>query len=350
MADDLHQIHDAFFKQFYGQPAAAAEFLQHNLPPTVARAIDFGTLTPSEANFVSKRGRRYFADLVYDCRLKDGNLASIYILFEHKSAPAPMCALQILRYMLMIWEKSAKPITSAHVLPVVIPVVIYHGERPWNGVPMRALFPKDAALDAYIPAFAMEFFDLARLPESEIKGGIAGKAALLLWKALQEKSPTKRIVQLAQVLLSALGPDSAMETIAQFLYYAQSVNESVSWDEVEKELAALPEGEAIMKSFVIDVAPEAYQKGILEGMEKGMERGMEKGMEKGRQEGGRDYALRLLLRFLERRFDVLPARLSAKIKSINDVDVLEALHAKVLDTESLESFEAYLDKVLEDEP
>ena len=89
--------------------------MQHNLPANIARAIDFDTLTPSEANFVSKRARRYFADLVYDCRLKDDSRASIYILFEHKSAPAPMCALQVLRYMLMIWEKSAKPITSAHV-------------------------------------------------------------------------------------------------------------------------------------------------------------------------------------------------------------------------------------------
>ncbi len=62
---------------------------------------------------------------------------------------------------------------------MVIPVVIYHGERPWRGVPLRELFPKEPAFDAYIPSFAMEFFDLARCPESELKGGIAGKAALL---------------------------------------------------------------------------------------------------------------------------------------------------------------------------
>ncbi len=345
MSSDIHQQHDAFFKQFYGRPAAAAEFLRHNLPLQVAEAIDFDTLTPGQNSFVGKRSKRYFADLVYECQLKDGKPASIYILLEHKSAPSPTCSLQILRYMLMLWEQRVKEMPLFEGLPVVIPVVIYHGTRPWSGRPLWELFAVDATFDAYIPAFGMEVFDIARTPESEIKGSIAGKAALLLWKALLEKAPARRIAQLAHLLLTALGPDSAMETIAQFLYYAQSVNTDLTWQDLEAELAALPEGEAIMKSFVVDVAPEAYQKGVLEGLEKGLEKGMEKGLEKGLEEGV-GYARRLLLRLLYSRFDRVPADLEEKLDAVNSLSVLESLSDTALGGASLEVIERDVNKAL----
>lgn len=349
MSSDIHQQHDAFFKQFYGRPAVAAEFLRHNLPPQVAQAIDFDTLTPGRSSFLGKRSKRYFADLVYECRLKDDKPASIYFLLEHKSAPSPECALQILRYMLMLWEQRTREVPLSEGLPVVIPVVIYHGKRPWSGRPLRELFAVDATFDTYIPAFGMELFDIARTPESEIKGNIAGKAALLLWKALQDEAPARSIARLAHLLLTALGPDSAMETIAQFLYYAQSASADVTWEDLETELAALPQGETIMKSFVVDVAPEAYQKGVLEGMERGIEKGMEKGrmegMERGMEEGV-GYARRLLLRLMYSRFDSVPAGLKEKLDAVRGLSVLESLSDKVLDGASLEAIERSVDKAL----
>jgi hypothetical protein len=106
-------------------------------------------------------------------------------------------------------------------------------------------------------------------------------------------------------------------------------------------LAALPEGEAIMKSFVVDVAPEAYQKGVLEGMEKGMERAMERGMEE-----GVDYARRLLLRLMYSRFDSVPDGLKEKLDAVRGLSVLESLSDAVLDGASLEDIERDVDKAL----
>ena len=38
-------------------------------------------------------------DLLYRVRLANGGQAYIYFLFEHKSYPDPLVALQLLRYM-----------------------------------------------------------------------------------------------------------------------------------------------------------------------------------------------------------------------------------------------------------
>jgi flagellar biosynthesis/type III secretory pathway protein FliH len=114
-------------------------------------------------------------------------------------------------------------------------------------------------------------------------------------------------------------------------------------------LAALPEGEAIMKSFVVDMAPEAYQKGVLEGMERGVEKGrmegMEKGMERGMEEGV-DYARRLLLRLMYSRFDSVPDGLKEKLDAVRGLSVLESLSDTVLDGASLEDIERGVDKAL----
>jgi len=88
-----------------------------------------------------------------------------------------------------------------------------------------------------------------------------------------------------------------------------------------------------MKSFVVDVAPEAYQKGVLEGMEKGMEEGV-------------DYARRLLLRLMYSRFDSVPDGLKEKLDAVRGLSVLESLSDAVLDGASLEDIERDVNKAL----
>lgn len=93
--------HDLIFKQFYGNPQAAAEFLRHNLPPDMAKAIDFSTITPVRDSFVSQDLQACFADLIFSCTLAGGAPGSIYLLFEHKSArtthaPCRFCCIACL--------------------------------------------------------------------------------------------------------------------------------------------------------------------------------------------------------------------------------------------------------------
>ena len=53
-----------------------------------------------------------------------------YLLFEHKSKLYPNISLQLLGYMLSIWQSVAK--STPGKLPVIIPLLIYHGRDQWN--------------------------------------------------------------------------------------------------------------------------------------------------------------------------------------------------------------------------
>ena len=60
-------------------------------------------------SFIDTRLQEHFSDLLYKVKLRDAKTeAFIFFLFEHKSYPDKWVALQILRYLLELWENEKK--------------------------------------------------------------------------------------------------------------------------------------------------------------------------------------------------------------------------------------------------
>lgn len=95
----IRNPHDRLFRSYYKYPAAAASLLRQALPPDISAHIDYDTLRNEEDTFITPSLREFLADLVFSCRLTDGESASVYVLIEHKSAPDNACAIQVLRYI-----------------------------------------------------------------------------------------------------------------------------------------------------------------------------------------------------------------------------------------------------------
>ncbi|MGM0760922.1 MAG: Rpn family recombination-promoting nuclease/putative transposase [Thermodesulfobacteriota bacterium] len=63
--------------------------------------------------------------------MRQGNPVDLYFLFEHKSGPERYARVQVLQYMASRWYALVREGLSGP-LPMVIPVVIYHGAKTWN--------------------------------------------------------------------------------------------------------------------------------------------------------------------------------------------------------------------------
>ena len=333
MTPKIYSPHDTIFKQYYGDPTNAAGFLRHNLPLDLAAKIDFRTLTPVKDSFVSEDFEKFFADLVFQCTLTDGQDASIYILLEHKSVPSPACAVQLLRYMVMLWEDALR--SPAPSLPVVIPIVIYHGSSPWTGKQIKDLFPNDPVLAEFLPDFRIIVYDLPRMPKETIKGDLASNLILLLFKAMKADVPLVHVADLIKLLIKAHGVDGAQGLIKQMLYYVVDVDRTITKTQVEIELAKLPEGEEVMRSVAGILSPEAYEKGV--------QVGEERAMEKGRGEG----ASGVLVNLVNLKFGPLSEANSLKIRSIQDVGTINGLCMNLLTASSIDEFMFTVDKVLD---
>ena len=93
-------IHDRMAKNYFGVPQNMANLLEQTLPARVCERLDLDTLHLTGETFVDDELRKYIADLVFTCSSKNGEHGTVYVLFEHKSQPAPTCAIQLLHYML----------------------------------------------------------------------------------------------------------------------------------------------------------------------------------------------------------------------------------------------------------
>ena len=116
--------HDRFFRESFGRPEIARDFLRHYLPPEVLGQVDLDTLSVSKDTYVSKELRAAYSDLVCSAGYRGGELR-VYLLFEHKSRPEFRTVLQLLRYVVAEGERYFKERPKARRLPPVYSLVLY---------------------------------------------------------------------------------------------------------------------------------------------------------------------------------------------------------------------------------
>jgi predicted transposase/invertase (TIGR01784 family) len=97
--------------------------------------LDLDTLQLEDGSFVDPELREKFSDLLRSVRLagkrptENGDQALVYFLFEHKSQSDPLTVLQLLSYIVRIWEKRQR---EGLPLCPIVPLVVYHGETGWT--------------------------------------------------------------------------------------------------------------------------------------------------------------------------------------------------------------------------
>ncbi len=325
------QPHDSFFRKMFSDRETVEDILFNNLPEIAAYLLP-GSLECTGESFVNAELRKYVSDLVYRARLRTGEDAFVYILFEHKSQPEPYVAFDLLRYMVRIWERSREEKGFRRFSPIV-PIVFYHGKRRWYGrTDFATLFPKIEGFSKYVPSFEFCLYDLSRYSEEEIRGRVLSRIILLLMKHIYEEDFGERFIRICG-LLGELGRErdimDFLQTVLHYVGYAtENINEEQMRAGVKK---ALPEtGDTIM--------PTIFERIRNEGREEWMEKGIEKGIEKGRlielHEGIR---LGLELKFGDVGLSLIP-----RLDKIDSIERLEGIKETLRKAEKLNQIESLL--------
>jgi predicted transposase/invertase (TIGR01784 family) len=168
--DRLLSSHDLPFKAFFSENEVAKSFLEENLPKSLIDRLDFNTLKIAKDSFVDKKLSQYFSDLLYEVKLQ-GKPALVYLLFDHKSKEDKFTGFQLLKYMVRIWESYFKQNKKVRYLPVIIPMVVYHGEKKWRiDSRFNSLFEETEHMEEYIPNFRYDVYDVSHIPDEDIQG------------------------------------------------------------------------------------------------------------------------------------------------------------------------------------
>ena len=56
----------------------------------------------------------------------------LYVLLEHQSSPDRRIRLRVLNYCVQVWERWRQTHKDERRLPLIVPLVLYHGAQPWQ--------------------------------------------------------------------------------------------------------------------------------------------------------------------------------------------------------------------------
>ncbi len=328
---ELTRPHDRFFKEMFSKKEVVSHHLQNFLPKEVLSYLDLDTLEISKDTFIDPKLTEHYSDMLYKVNTKEGTGVFVYILFEHKSHPEPKIAYQLLRYLLNIWDTLPEP--TINKLPVIIPLVFYHGVEKWNiSTKFSDLMDIPKPCTKYVPDFYYELNDLSQYSDDEIKVPIINRAMYLLLKHIFSEDIGKWFDYTCILLSQLESEQTALEFLETALKYLSSASEEIDEKTIQQSIKkALPmRGERVMPTLV--------EKWLEQGREEGREEGIEKGIEKGKIEGLQE-AIQIVLKS---KFGAEGISLCERVNNIDSVEKLKQIEEKLLQSDSIEEIGFYL--------
>jgi len=268
--ENIASQHDKYFKEIFSRKEEMIDFITNALPQ-VTKYLDINTLQLDSTQYIDKRLQVGYSDLVYNCKYANNVDLKIALLFEHKSQPENFPHLQLLAYMIKIWETNIKQKQS---LMPIIPILFYHGADEWIYKNFEDYFPGiDEPLKKYLPSFDYELINTTNLTDKQIKNMFqmySLKTGILIMKHIFD-NPEILINELESIfehlhqLLETENGRDLFETTVIYLY-SNLKNDKEKVTEKLRQIS--PKGGEI----ALTIAQKLEKKGHLKGMEEGIKK------------------------------------------------------------------------------
>jgi predicted transposase/invertase (TIGR01784 family) len=250
--------HDAIFRTFLSHPDTARDFISLHLPPALLKICNLATLRLESGSFIEEDLRPYYSDVLYSLKTCTGE-GYIQVLIEHQSSPDRHMAFRLMRYAVAAMQRH---LDAGHKqLPLVIPVLFYHGKRSPYPYPLNwlQLFaePQQAA-ELYRHDFPL--IDITVIPDEEIMQHRSMAALTLLQKHIRQRNLNEFLDQISVLILEEFMTRQQMLTLVNYML---QVGETPDAEGFLRDLAQrIPQHE----DELMTIAQQLEQKGKQEAL------------------------------------------------------------------------------------
>lgn len=317
---EIFNPHDKFFKETFSIRENVIDFFQGTIPGEILNKLDLSTLTLSNNSYIDEELKEHFSDIVYTCLSKNKEL-TIALLFEHKSYPETCPYLQLLKYLLKIWETNIK---QTERLQPVIPVILYHGKEVWKVRRFSEYFEGiDETFCRFIPEFEYLLTDLTGYSNEEIKYQVFRRASLqiallLMRNIFNEKTLEDNLKGFFEIGRQYFEEEEGLRFLEGVIRYLYNVPEIA----VERVIETIKEVSEKGGKLSMTIAAKLIEKGKIEGKMEGLKEAIELG--------------------LELKYGVEGLKLLERINRISLVEKLESIKEAVKIAKSMEEIEKLL--------
>ena len=311
---------DAMFKYYLTQPVHAASLIRAVFPQDLVDRLDLDHLELVPGSFVDEDLTDRHCDVLMRTRFA-GREAFVFTIIEHQSRPDRMMPLRMVEYMVKVWRRYRRDHPNSKRLPLILPLVVYEGERKWAySTQLSDLIDVDPELaepaERFMPRFAFVLDDETKVDLTELRGRPFTRPVRLTLRLLKvvpahrEDVPAALDEQDIEDFRGLREYADWREGLAALFAYIQLVGETP----LDKLVALAARIGPEAKEVVVTTAEQLRAEGKTEGRAEGLAEG----------EG------RVLVRLLTRKFGAVPGAVRQRI-----------------DTASLEQLETWCDRVLE---
>ncbi len=251
--------------------------------------------------------------------------ARLAIIFEHQSTVDPRMALRVLRYTLRFWDRWLRENPGAQRVPLVVPLVMYHGHARWTAplnvrdmVGPAGLY---GSLKGLRPGFSYQLHDLSHVPQRDLQGTLQG----IFCQVLLQGYRAEDLVALLEQALRDFGAFPPPGLPVSFIEYIWAVDPALRRVEdhatvITRLRERIGEQQMGIRELILE-----------EGFQKGRQEGQQEGQTHGRHTERADTVVRLL----ERRFNSLTRVQRDQIAGA-DPEALQRIVDAIFDLEDLE--------------
>ncbi|WNI84212.1 Rpn family recombination-promoting nuclease/putative transposase [Citrobacter portucalensis] len=281
--------HDATFRQFLANPDVARDFMTLHLPAELQALCDLNSLKLESGTFVEEDLRQYASDILWSMKTTTGDDGYIHLLLEHQSSADKNMAFRQLRYAVAAMQRHLE--AGHKKLPLVIPVLFYHGSRspyPYSTRWLDCFSNPELAGKVYTRGFPL--VDVTVIDDDEIMNHRRMAALTLLMKHIRQRDMMELLDILPRVMVEWISP----EQVRVLINYMVNAGEAPAPEFMRALAQRLPQHEDELLTIAQQLEQIGIEMGLQQGIQQGIQLGEERGIEKGRNEGKLEVSRTLL--------------------------------------------------------
>ena len=304
------KYHDSSSKLIFGNAELCSQFLRNYMDIPLLKNIRAEDIEDVTERYIPMFTEERNSDTVKRIRISEKDTLFFVTLIEHKTKVDYNVSMQLLRYMVYIWEDYEKEMerkkkgisrTKDFRYPPILPIVYYEGSGKWTApcnIKDRIYF--DEAFEPFTPKFSYKLIQLNEYSMGELVEKKDELSLLMLINRLQSIAAFREL-HLPKDYLNDLSEHSTDELLAIIARVTESMlrhlhlpeEEIVEFtDQVkERDMAVLFEYfedvdlPAERKRAREEGHAEGHAEGLTEGRAEGLAEGRAEGLAEGRAEG-----------------------------------------------------------------
>lgn len=292
------KVHDSSSKLIFGNAELCSQFLRNYMDIPLLRNVRAEDIEDVTERYIPMFTEERNSDTVKRVKLSGNKTLFFVSLIEHKTKVDYNVSMQILRYMIYIWEdyeremerlKNGISKTKGFKYPPILPIVYYEGTGTWTAarnIKDRILF--DKTFEPFTPQF---FYKLVQLNSYSVNQLIEKNdelSLLMLINRLQDTAAFKEL-NLPDDYIKNLSENSTDELLDIMAKVTASMlrHLNLSEEEVEEFTGQVKERKMaeLFENFKDIDLPAARKKARKEGLAEGRAEGLAEGLAEGRVQG-----------------------------------------------------------------